>query len=214
MIKVAIVDDHKMFRQGVAMILEDTEDIKVIWTSPDIGQTLDFMKKEQPDVILMDISLGAESGISLTVDLLATYPTLKVLALSMHREDNYIVKMLEVGAKGYLLKDAGEVEILQAIRSVFEGKTYYSNHVTDVLVKQLTQAKPAAHREVKTPLTQREIEILKLIAEEFSNPEIAEKLFISIRTVDTHRRNLLDKINAKNTAGLVKYAIYHKLVEN
>ncbi len=211
--KVAIVDDHKMFRQGVEAMLEDYDELSLAWGASNIKETIEKLNVNIPDVILMDITIGEESGITLTKKILEIYPDIKILGLSMHKEDNYIVKILESGAKGYLLKDAGSEEMVRAIKKVFEGDTYYSSHVTNVLMKHVTQGTKPSENGDKIPLTARETEILKLIADEYSNPEIAEKLFISIRTVDTHRRNLLDKLHAKNTAGLVKYAMKHGLVE-
>ncbi len=213
MINVAIVDDHKMFRDGVIAILNDTEGYKAIWTAANSAETMTNLEKETPDVILMDLSLGEESGIKLTKSLLDINPDLKILAISMHYEDSYIVKVLEMGAKGYLLKDAGGNEMISAIDTVHKGDTYYSNHVSQVLIKHITKGTKPRDKDIQIPLTKREQEILTLIAKEYSNPEIAKELYISIRTVDTHRRNLLDKLQAKNTAGLVKFAIKFGLVE-
>ncbi|GLR15590.1 response regulator [Portibacter lacus] len=207
MIKIGIVDDHKIFRDGVTSIIEDVENMEVIWSTSNTKETIASLAQSLPDVILMDISLGSESGITLTKEILITYPEVRILALSMHFEDNYIVKILEAGAKGYILKDSGSEEMLRAINTVNNGNTYYSNHVSSVLIKHITQGTKPTGRSLEVPLTKRELEVLKLIAEEYSNPEIAEKLYISIRTVDTHRRNLLDKLDVKNTAGLVKYAM-------
>ena len=211
--KVAIVDDHKMFREGVEAMLDDHEHVSLAWGASNSAQTMELLEEDKPDVILMDISLGDESGIKLTTKILEIYPNIKILGLSMHKEDNYIVKILESGAKGYLLKDAGSEEMIRAIREVFDGGTYYSSHVTNILMKHVTQGTKPSERGDQIRLTTRETEILTLIAEEYSNPEIAKKLFISIRTVDTHRRNLLDKLQVKNTAGLVKYAIKNGLVD-
>lgn len=210
---VAIIDDHKMFRQGVEAMLEDHDDVSLSWGAKNSEEAMAKLDIEIPDVILMDITLGNESGITLTKNILASHPDIKVLGLSMHKEDNYIVNLLEVGAKGYLLKDAGSDEMVMAIKKVYEGDTYYSSHVTNVLMKHLTKGTKPSETGDQVKLTNRESEILKLIAEEYSNPEIAEKLFISIRTVDTHRRNLLDKLQAKNTAGLVRYAMKHGIVD-
>jgi DNA-binding NarL/FixJ family response regulator len=211
--KVAIIDDHKMFRQGVEAMLEDHDGVSLSWGAKNSEEAMAKLNMEVPDVILMDITLGDESGITLTKTILQSHPDIKILALSMHKEDNYIVNLLEVGAKGYLLKDAGSDEMVMAIKKVYKGDTYYSSHVTNVLMKHLTQGTKPSETGDQVKLTKRELEILKLIAEEYSNPEIAEQLFISIRTVDTHRRNLLDKLQAKNTAGLVKYAMKHGLVD-
>lgn len=213
MIKVAIVDDHRMFRDGVKAILEMGGSVKMIWSASDSQEALSFIEDKMPDILLMDIAIGFESGITLTKTLLHKYPDLKVIALSMHHEEDFIIKILEVGAKGYLIKDAGADEMVTAISTVAKGDTYYSNHVSQVLVKHITRGKQSKDSPIQIPLTNREQEVLTLIAQEYSNPQIAKKLFISIRTVDTHRRNLLDKLHVKNTAGLVKAAIRLGLLE-
>ena len=213
MIKILVADDHKVFRDGIISILDDIEDINVIAEAGDGREVMESLKTNQPDVILMDITMGDTNGIDTTKLVKASYPDIKVLALSMHSESGYIVKMLEVGASGYLLKDAGKEEMESAIRVVAKGNTYYSQQVSSIIVQHLTNPNKPKEDKGGVPLTKREIEVLKLIADEYSNPEIAKTLFISIRTVDTHRRNLLEKLQAKNTAGLVKYAIKHGIVE-
>ena len=161
----------------------------------------------------MDIDLKGSSGILATQKVKALYPGVKILAISMHGEHNYIMKMIEAGATGYILKNAGKDEMLMAIESVVKGGSYFSSDVSAELFKQLQQHSDKTKAEHQAPLTKREVEILRLIAQEFSNAEIAEKLFISIRTVDTHRRNLIEKLEVKNTAGLVRYALKNGLAE-
>ena len=213
MIKVLIADDHKVFREGIISILEDVEDISVSAEANDGREVLEKLKSQQPEVILMDITMGDTNGIETTRLVLKDYPGIKVLVLSMHAERAYIVKMLEAGASGYLLKDAGKEEMIRAIRTVAQGNTYFSQQVSSAIVEHLRDPGKMKEEKKNIPLTNRELEVLKLIVEEYSNPEIAEQLYISIRTVDTHRRNLLEKLGVKNTAGLVKYALKHGLVE-
>lgn len=213
MIEIMIADDHRVFREGIVSILENTGEIKVIAQAQDGKEVMEKLRRAQPELILMDISMGEAGGIETTRLVKEQYPDIKVLVLSMHSESSYIVKMLEAGASGYLLKDAGSAELINAIKAVAEGHTYFSSQVSATLVDQLVKGKKAPERKAGVTLTRRELEVLRLIAEEYSNPEIADKLFISIRTVDTHRRNLLEKLGVKNTAGLVKYAIKHGLVE-
>lgn len=213
MIKILIADDHQVFREGIASIIEDVKDMQIIAQAKDGREVLTQLEDIQPDVILMDIAMGGADGIETTTLVQKKYPAIKILVLSMHDESNYIVKMLAAGAAGYLLKDAGSTEMIKAIREVAAGKTYYSQQVSAVIVQHLTQEKKKKEKKAGIPLTRRELEVLELIAEEFTNPEIAEKLFISIRTVDTHRRNLIEKLGVKNTAGLVRYAIKHGLVD-
>lgn len=214
MIKIMVADDHRVFREGIVSILEHNDEIEVVAQARDGKEVLEKLSETAPDLILMDISMGSAGGIETTRMVKEQYPNVKILVLSMHSESSYIVKMLEAGASGYLLKDAGSRELINAIKAVAEGHSYFSSQVSATLVGQLLEkGKKTAERKEGIPLTRREVEILKLIAGEYSNPEIAEKLFISIRTVDTHRRNLLEKLGVKNTAGLVKYAIKHGLAE-
>lgn len=208
-----IADDHRVFREGIVSILENTGEIRVVAQAQDGKEVMEKLRKARPELILMDISMGEAGGIETTRLVKEQYPEIKILVLSMHSESSYIVRMLEAGASGYLLKDAGSAELVNAIKAVAEGHTYFSSQVSATLVDQLVKGKKPPERKAGVPLTRREIEVLRLIAEEYSNPEIADKLFISIRTVDTHRRNLLEKLGVKNTAGLVKYAIKHGLVE-
>lgn len=208
-----IADDHRVFREGIVSILENTEEIRVVAQAQDGKEVMEKLRKARPELILMDISMGEAGGIETTRLVKEQYPEIKILVLSMHSESSYIVRMLEAGASGYLLKDAGSAELINAIKAVAGGHTYFSSQVSATLVDQLVKGKKPPERKAGVPLTRREIEVLRLIAEEYSNPEIADKLFISIRTVDTHRRNLVEKLGVKNTAGLVKYAIKHGLVE-
>lgn len=212
-IKVLIADDHKIVRVGLRGILEREEDIIVVGEAEDGNEVLDLLKSTVTDVVLMDIDMGRTNGIVTTQKVKASYPDVQVLALTMHEEQGHIVGMLEAGACGYLLKNAGREELLAAVHTVVKGDSYFSNQVSATLLQALTNVKRrSAPSNNNTPLSDREIEVLQLIAKEYSNGEIAEKLFISIRTVDTHRRNILEKLQLKNTAGLVKYAIEKALL--
>ena len=212
MISILIADDHKVFRDGITSILGEVEDINIIGEANDGREVMDQLETLEPDVILMDITMGETNGIDTTKLVKQKFPFIKVLVLSMHGESAYIVKMLEAGASGYLLKDAGKDEMIRAIRTVAEGNTYYSQRVSSAIVEHLTNPNQLKKNK-QIPLTKRELDVLRLIAEEYTNPEIAESLHISIRTVDTHRRNLLEKLQLKNTAGLVKYAIKQGVIE-
>ncbi|MCB0608350.1 MAG: response regulator transcription factor [Lewinellaceae bacterium] len=214
MIKILIVDDHKMFRDGIRAILDQESDLQVTGEAGSARELYAAMEGALPDVILMDITLGDSNGIDLSKALLEKYPKIRILAVSMHLESTYILKMLENGVSGYILKEAGKSEMLNAIRAVAAGASYFSQQVSSMLVAHL-QRKNAQPTRNKTEvlLTRREIEVLRMIASERSNQEIADQLYISIRTVDTHRRNLLQKLGLKNTAGLVKYAIKNGFLE-
>lgn len=214
-INVLIADDHRMFRQGIIALLEKEKEIKVVCEASAADEIFKGLNEHHIDVILMDLDMGETSGITETEKIVRDYPEVRVLALSMHCEHNYILKMLEAGAKGYILKNTGKEEMITAIKTIAGGDSYFTSEVSSILIQCLTQQNTVRHgsRQENIPLTIRELEVLKLIAREYSNPEIAKELFISIRTVDTHRRNLLEKLGLKNTAGLVKYAISKGLLD-
>jgi len=207
-IKVIITDDHKIIRVGLRGLLDRETEIEVVGEAESAADTLSLLARTPVDVVLMDIDLGETDGIQATRMIKEQHPDIHVLGLTMHEETDYIVRMLEAGASGYLLKNAGREELLAAIQTVAKGDSYFSQKVSTTLLQALTHPKPSPEKKsFQTPLSEREIEVLRLIAQEYSNGEIAEKLFISIRTVDTHRRNLLEKLQVKNTVGLVKYAL-------
>ena len=212
-IKILIADDHKMFRDGIKAILVKEKDYQVIADVSSLDEIMEALVKNVADIILMDIDLGKSSGIDATIQVKKNYPMVNILALSMHGEHNYVIKMLEAGAAGYILKNAGKDEMLNAIKSVSMGDSYFSKEVSEQLLEHLNIKNNIPLKEENIPLTNREIEVLKMIAQEYSNSEIADNLFISLRTVDTHRRNLIEKLGVKNTAGLVRYAIKKGLVE-
>lgn len=214
-LKVIIADDHKMFRQGVMNILNDTGEVDV--TEAESGEELmENLKTQKPNVILMDINMPGINGIEATKLVKKKYPSIKVMAVSTSDEENYIIEMLKAGAMGYVLKSTGVDELLEAIKVVSRGDSYFCKEASNVILFQLDKIKKGRTQKQETdvPLTDREIEVLKLIAEGLTNKEIAEKLFISSRTVDTHRRNLHQKLNIKNAAGLVNYAIKNKLLDS
>jgi len=213
MVKVIVADDHKMIRDGIISLLEEEVNIRVVGEASNGKEVITLLEKKAVDLILMDIDMGEYNGIEATKQVAKLHPHIKVLIVSMYGDLSYITKAFEAGAKGYLLKNAGKNEMLKAITQLMEGETYCSTEVSAKLVAHLQGKMSNKKKKAGIPLTRRELEVLKLIAEEYSNSEIAAELFISIRTVDTHRRNLLAKLNAKNTAGLVKYAIKHGLVE-
>ncbi|MGB3781266.1 MAG: response regulator transcription factor [Tunicatimonas sp.] len=217
-INILIVDDHRMVREGIRASLAELPDIQIVDEAANSAETLAKLA-QYPDVrvVVMDITLGnGEDGIAITRQVVQQFPQVRVLALTMHDEEAHITNMLQAGAVGYLLKDTGMDELVTAIRTVAQGESYFSQEVSKSMMNRLMTNKQAKKKDghvLPEALTRREREILQLIAEEYTNPEIAEKLFISPRTVDTHRRNLILKLNAKNTAGLVRYAIKFDLVD-
>lgn len=211
LIKIIIVDDHKIIRVGLRGLLEREQDIEIMGEAENADAVMTILATQHTDVVLMDIDLGDSDGIMTTRKIKELYPSIHILGLTMHEESNYIIKMLEAGASGYLLKNAGREELLAAIHTVAKGDSYFSQKVSATLLQAITRQKETLADPkkplIQSSLSEREIEVLRLIAQEYSNGEIADKLFISIRTVDTHRRNLLEKLHVKNTVGLVKYAI-------
>jgi DNA-binding NarL/FixJ family response regulator len=203
-IEVFIVDDHYMVIEGIRALLQGEMDIELIGHASTAASCLSFLKNKLPDVILMDISMPDKSGVDLCKEVRLAYPAVFVIGLSTFNQFTFIEAMMENGASGYLLKNAYKEEITAAIRDVAKGKTYLSNEVASTL-------KNAAHEDSPV-LTRRENEILRLIASGLTNPEIAEKLFLSLSTIDTHRKSLMRKLNIKNTALLVRYAFEHNLV--
>ncbi len=215
-ITVLIVDDHKIIRDGIKSLLKDVENIKIVGEASNGQEAIDFFKKQPTDVVIMDIRMPEMSGIETTKYLTEHYPGVKILALTMHDEEAFISKMLQAGASGYLLKNVGKEEFITAINKIYKGENYFSLDVATKMMTKFMSSKPSDDDEPieneNLQLTKREIEVIKLIAEGYTSHDIAEKLFISPRTVDTHRRNLLQKLNVKNTAELIKFAIKHNIV--
>lgn len=198
-IKLFIVDDHYMVIEGIHSFLKNERNIEWMGHATNAASCLAFLKNQTPDVILMDISLPDKSGIDLCIEVKATYPGIQILGLSTFNQQSFIEKIINNGASGYVLKNASQQELMEAIHTVVKGKTFLSFDAA------LTLRKPENQSSLPV-ITRREKEVLKLIADGMTNHEIALQLFISITTVDTHRKNLLAKLSAKNTASLVKIA--------
>jgi DNA-binding NarL/FixJ family response regulator len=212
MIRVITVDDHKIFRDGIASLLEMEPEIELVGEAENEARLFELLREQEAEVVLMDIHMKDSNGVKLTAEVRRKFPHIRILAFSMHNQIEYVLKMLDAGASGYLLKDAGKEEMIRAIKVIGSGDTYYSNEISALILNALHRKNEPLPQE-SSLLTKREIEILKLIASEYSNPEIAKQLHISIRTVDTHRRNLLEKLDVKNTAGLVRYALKEGMIK-
>ena len=217
MIKVLIADDHEMFVDGLESLLQDTPDIEVVDRCYNGNDVIPLLESKEIDVVLLDINLPEKSGIEISKEIRENFDQVKVLALTMYNEESFIREILKHGAMGYILKNTGKNELTQAIRTVFMDGTYFSKDVTKTIIKSKAK-KAKKHQRSKfghiPKLSNRELQVLSLIVKEFTNPEIAEKLHISFKTVESHRANLLSKLNVRNTAGLVKVALQHKLVEH
>lgn len=200
---VFIVDDHYMVIEGIRSLLQYEKDIDWVGHATNAASCLAFLKQQRPDVILMDVNLPDMSGIDLCKQVKQLYPDVFVLGLSTFNQQPVIRNMMDNGASGYVLKNATQEELQEAIQTVMTGKTYLSMEVA--------QALREANNEIPL-ITRREKEVLLLVADGFTNAEIAEKLFISVPTVNTHRKSLLSKFNVNNTAGLIKLAAKHNLV--
>jgi|AntRauTorckE5430_2_1112549.scaffolds.fasta_scaffold00704_2 DNA-binding NarL/FixJ family response regulator len=212
-ISIFLVDDHQVFQDGIASLISFEKDMTVSGKASSVEAFMREIHKYTPDLVLMDISLGEGSGIKAAKWYKAQRPDCKILMLSMHREEKYVREVLDAGADGFLLKDAGTKEMMNAIRTVAGGNPFYSQEIFQHIVTLLQRSPKDRRSKSGAELTRRELEVIKLIAGEKSNQEIADELFISIRTVDTHRQNLLAKTGARNTAGLVKYALRNKLIK-
>ncbi|MGD1847515.1 MAG: response regulator [Salibacteraceae bacterium] len=216
-IKILLVDDHKVVRDGIRSYLESEDQFEIIGEAPNGKLALDLLKEQAADVVVMDISMEVMDGITATQEVVAQYPNTKVLAMTMLNENVHIKQMMNAGASGYLLKNSGEDEVKSAILTLAQGGAYYSQEVTQTVMNNLSNRRPASKTSAystEIPLTDREKEVLRLIMEEFSNQEIADKLFISPRTVDAHKRNLLEKTGSKNVAGLVMYAVSNRIFDD
>ena len=209
-IKIILVDDHQMFRDGVKSVLCDEENIDVIGEVGNGNDLFDLLKTKTPDLIITDISMPDISGIEVAKHVSENYPDIKILILSMHSNEEFISKALNVGANGYLPKDTNMTELLEAINTIYKGENYFNKEISNTILKSLINKSKEESSSNKT-LTKREKEIIKLVVEGLTNKEIAEKLCISIRTVDSHKNNIMQKLNLKSSVELVKYAIKNKL---
>lgn len=206
-LNIFIVDDHALFRRGLASVLSGSPQVDNIWEASNGFEFLHLLEKYQPQVVLMDISMPEMEGHEATVKALEKYPDLKVIALSMHNDVEHYKLMIDAGVMGFLSKDANLDDVLRAIYTVAEGNKIFSQELLYDVVKKWNSGQTNA--DILTP---REKEVLQLISSGLSNHEIADKLFLSKRTVDKHRENILSKTQTKNTADLIMYAIKNSLI--
>lgn len=212
MIRIALVDDHSLFRRGLKMLLSSHPDFEVVGEASSGEEFLEQMGQMAPDVVFMDYSMGGINGAETTERALRQSPELKVVSLTMFGENAYYLRMAASGAKGFLLKDSEFDEVVEAVQTVCEGGTYFSALLLESISHSLRSTEGGQLIE-QDMLSDREIEILVGICQGLSTQEIADKYFISKRTVDKHRANILEKSGCKNTASLVVYAIKNGLVE-
>ncbi len=210
MIRVAILDDHPMVVKGIEAMLEDIDSLQITATYHRRIHLLEGFKEKQPDVLLLDINLPDGNGIELGKELLKKYPDMAIIGLSNYSEAGFIKNMLRNGAKGYLLKNTGKTELIEAIETVYNGKIYLPRAIQDILLND-SIGNPLSTGFIPK-LTRREKEVLDLIAQEHTNQEIADALYISTKTVESHRNNLMQKLGSRNTAGLIKSAMEKGLI--
>lgn len=203
---VLLVDDHKIFRDGLRTLIEK-EGMEVVGEAENGRKTLKLVEKLLPNVIIMDVSMPDMNGIEATRKIISSFPEIKVIALSMHSDRRFVLGMLEAGASGYLLKDCAFGELASAIKQVLTGNKYLSPKIADVVVKGYLNKSNESLVSGGSILTSREREVLQLIAEGLTAKEIADHVFLSVKTVETHRRNIMQKLNMRSTVDLTKYAI-------
>jgi DNA-binding NarL/FixJ family response regulator len=213
--RILIADDHEIFLDSLSMLIATFPDVEVMGNCKNALEVLDFLQNQTIDLLVTDYKMPQMSGIELTLQLRQKYPKIKVLMLSVSEEAEMIREAFQAGVWGYMMKKSGKAELHKAIESIKNGQRYFSESVVFELMRLgLTDNIP--HNEIPqefNQLTEREIEIIRLISKELSSQEIAEKLFIAPKTVETHRHNILKKLGLKNTVGLVKYALKNGLVE-
>ncbi len=213
-IKIILVDDHKIFLDGLISLLNNVNNIEIVGTATSGEQLIELISLISCDVIITDITMNGMSGIELTKLLSKNYPQLKVLILSMHSNEEFVLNAVKSGAAGYLPKDVSFEELVEAINKIANGDQYFYKDISEnFFINYINRFKNEQKLLEDEELTQREIEVLKLLAIGLSNKEIADKLFISIKTVDTHRSHIMQKLHLKNSAEIVLFAIRNKLIE-
>lgn len=210
--RVLLVDDHLLVLEGLSFLLSSFDGVEVIGTYTDGREAVDYYRQHGADIIITDMRMPAMDGVAVCAELRKINPNAKVLMLTMMDEDKYVREAVKMGVNGYVLKNADPDELVLAIRTVLDGRPYYSEElVVEFLVDKSEVLNPKQITSAK--LTLRELEILRLVGKEMSTNEIAEKLFISVPTVETHRRNLMQKIGAKSVVGMVLFAVKNDLLD-
>ncbi|MDA8140892.1 MAG: response regulator transcription factor [Desulfobacteraceae bacterium] len=212
--KVVIAEDHQLFREGLKALLAANEDLEVVAEAQDGLEAIHCVRKHTPDLLLLDLSMPRLSGISVVNDVRTQFPEMKILVLTIHESDQYVLETFKAGANGYCIKDASREELFMAIDSVMAGKTFISPGIADeVMAGYLSGHKTLKEKSNWETITQREREVLKLLAEGYMNKEIGDLLNISTKTVEKHRANIMAKLDLHNAAALTAYAIEQGLVQ-
>lgn len=212
--RIVIADDHHVVRSGLQLLFKSSAEFSIVAEATNGDEAIALTNKHRPDVVILDISMPIINGIDATKHIKQQFPQTKILILTIHESEEYVYQMVRAGANGYVLKNAGKKELFEAVRAVVSGERFFSPNVSKLMIEEFikrAQAHPALAN--ASPLTKRENEILHLIAQGFTNTQIADKLFLSVRTVDTHRTNLMQKLDIHDTASLVRYAIQTGLID-
>jgi two-component system, NarL family, response regulator NreC len=211
-IRVLLADDHTLIRSGIATLLQSNKDFIVVGEAEDGEQAVRKTGELRPTVVVMDLSMPKLSGIEATKQIKKKYPEVNVLVLTMHENEEYVYQILKSGAAGYVLKSAGKEELISAIRAAAKGEKFFSPRISQLMAEGYVRRVEQVTTEIEpgdVPLTRREREVLILVVDGLTNQQIADQLFISPRTVDTHRTNIMQKLNIHDLANLVRYAIEH-----
>ncbi len=211
-IKIVVADDHHILLDGLKALLQKQKDVDVVAMYDNGLDLYNALPSTGPQVALVDINMPGLDGQALTIKIKENYPGINVIALSMYDDGGHIMDMIEAGVSGYLLKNVNDRELLEAIRTVAAGKMYFSSEVSEKIAALVVRRQQKQEQQEEIRLTERELEVLKLVSEELSNAQIADRLFISERTVETHRKNMLRKTNNKTIVGLLKYAMERHLI--
>lgn len=213
-INIVLVDDHQVVRDGVKSLLSEFQDIKIVGEADSAQSLFQVLNSSLlPDVIILDINLPDQSGIELTRQLKQKFPSIKVLILTMYNSEEYIFNAIKAGASGYLPKTANRAELIGAVRQAAQGNEYFAGTISNIILKSYIRQAKQDNEASDQKLTPRETEILRLFAGGKSNPEIADELFISVRTVESHKNHIMQKFELKTTVDLIKFAIRCKIIE-
>ena len=212
-IKLMIADDHCLFREGLISLIEDFKDMKVIAEAENGKILIEKIKKEKPDIILMDLNMPIIDGIEASKHIKLTYPEIKIIVLTMHGDEKFLKHVIELGVNGYLLKNTASPEVENTIRKVMEHEYFFNEEISKIIHKGIVNKKAKPRFDYVPDFSTQELKVLKLICEEYTVQEISQKVYLSPRTVEGYRQKLLKKTKSKNTAGMVKFAMRTGLIE-
>ena len=215
-IRIVLADDHEIIRNGIKQLFESEEYVEIVAEASNGREAIEMVNKHAPDILVMDISMPEMTGIEAVDELKKSNTNTKVLILSMFDKDEYVLKAVELGAYGYLLKDTGKEGFIKALRMIMNGEKYFSSEISNIIVNQYLNnmnSTSSGSGKMKTDLTKRENDILCLVVKGYNNRKIAEEFGISVRTIETHRLNIMKKLKVNNAAELVRVAIENKLVD-